>query len=252
MQGTGLSRKTVSKALLNFYAPGLLKVGPRTNRTGYKYWRGPFSGGETERAYLLGYRAGDLNAFQPSANTVVARVSTTHQAMLEMFERTFAPYGHCEAVPRQVFLTGYDWQIRAILGNSFSFLVTKPAHPPNETNHFYAFVAGFSDSDCNWSVNNGNGKTHYKFALTSADYKLLGELKVSFEKKGYHPLLAITREKDTVKVMKGLRETRQITLKKDTWALKMNRKEEVKALARVILPFSRHSEKMRRMCLVLD
>lgn len=253
VQGTGLSRRMIRRALLNFDAPSLLKVDSlRTGRMNHKYWRCPFSGDGIERAYLLGYRAGDMNAFQASTNTVVARVSTTHQAMLEMFEKTFAPYGHCEAAPRQVFLTGYDWQIRATLDKSFSFLIAKPTHPPCETKQFYTFLAGFSDSDCNWSVHDSKGKTHYTFGITSANHELLAEVKIALGKEGYHTLLAITREKGTVKVMRGPKETRQITLTKDTWALVINSKEEVMRLARMILPLSRHREKISRMCLVLD
>lgn len=97
-----------------------------------RFSRIPFSGDELERTYLLGYRAGDINAFQDSAETVTARVSTTHPAMLEMFWQCFSRYGRCKVVPRHVFLTGYDWQILVYLDNSFRFLLPKPPKPPSE------------------------------------------------------------------------------------------------------------------------
>jgi len=132
-----------------------------------RYPRTPFPGDETEKSCLLGYRAGDVNAFQDSALTVTARVSTTHKAMIEMFQATFSQYGHCIATPRKVSLTGYDWQIKVYLDNSFRFLIPKPQFPPSEQSLLYSFTAGLSDSDGCWSAYESRGRTAYSFDITS-------------------------------------------------------------------------------------
>ena len=45
---------------------------------------------------------------------------------------------------------------------------------------------------------------------------------------------------------------REIRLTKDTWRLELHRREEVRVLARRILPLSRHREKIRKICLILN
>ena len=137
----------------------LLRLGPlRTSRNERKSWRGAFSGDEKERAYLMGLRAGDVNAFRQSQSVVVARVSTTHQAMIEPFQQTFTPCEQCVLEPRKVFLTGYDWQIRIQLDNSFEFLIEEPLRIPKERVALYESIAGLSGSDVSWYLSRTKGR----------------------------------------------------------------------------------------------
>ena len=53
-------------------------------------------------------------------------------------------------------------------------------------------------------------------------------------------------------MVKGRDETRAITLTDDTWTLVMKRKDDVKRLARKVLPYSKHQEKIAKMELILD
>ena len=221
-------------------------------RSAPRYSRYPFTGGDSDRTYLLGYRAGDVNAFQDSTLTVTARVSTTHQAMLEMFHQSFSHYGHCVVVPRKVFLTGYDWQIKAYLDNSFRFIIPRPLNPPSELGSLYSFTAGFSDSDGCWSASKRRGPTGFNFDITSSNHVLLIGLASALEKEDYHPHMYLSQKKGTVKLAKGPEESRWITLTKDVWRLIMSRKDEVKRLAHQLLPYSRHQEKIAKMKLFLD
>lgn len=230
----------------------IAKFEPLRPRSVPKYGRTPFSGSEVERAYLLGYRAGDLNAFQDSALTVTARVSTTHAAMLEMFEKTFATYGHCAAVPREVFLTGHDWQVHGYLDNSFRFLLPKPISPPTQIEFLYPFIAGLSDSDGCWFACAKGRWTAVGFNITSGNHELLAKLASVLEKAGYNPHVYLSRKKGTTKLVKGRSETKTITLKHDTWVLAISRIEAVKRLASNVLPYSRHREKKAKMELILD
>ena len=239
----GISKSTAWK-----HATRQIRLRPRSAPT---YLRNPFSGNDLERAYLLGYRAGDLNAFQDSALTITARVSTTHQAMLETFRAAFTRYGHCIMTPRRVFLTGYDWQIKAYLDNSFRFLIPKPTEPPSET-VLYVFIAGFGDSDGCWSMSNDHGRATFSFDLTSRRRDLLDNIAIALQNEGYHPHVYLSREKGTIKMVKGRDETRAITLTDDTWTLVIKRKDDVKRLARCVLPYSKHQEKIAKMKLILD
>ena len=187
------------------------------------YRRVPFSGSEAEKAYLMGYRAGDVNAFQDSALTVTARVSTTHQSMIDMFRATFAHHGHCTMIPRRVFLTGYDWQVKVYLDNSFRFLIPKTTALPTNPALLYVFMAGFNDSDGCWSASDKHGKTTFSFDLTSRSHELLDILAAVLRKENYHPYVYLSRAKGTVKLVKGIRGTRAITLAADAWTLVVKR-----------------------------
>jgi len=236
-----------------FVRNALLELGPlRVAKKNRELWRGAFSGNEKERAYLMGLRAGDVNAFRQSSQVVVGRVSTTHQAMLELFQQTFAPYGQCIMEPRKVFLTGYDWQIRVQLNNSFEFLIDEPIRVPTERVLLYEFLAGLSDSDGCWCLFEDKGKTACAFMISSQSKNLLTQLKKALEKECFHVYLYRDREKGATKTMRGVAGTREIRLTKDSWRLDIHRREEVRVLARRLLPLSRHREKIQKMCLILD
>jgi hypothetical protein len=200
----------------------------------------------------MGLRAGDLNAFRQSSHVLVGRVSSTHQAMLELCQQTFAPYGQCPMEPRKVFLTGYDWQITIRLNDSFEFLIDKPPRIPTNRALLYHFLAGLSDSDGCWCLFEDKGKAACAFIISSESKDLLVQLKEALEKECFHVYLYLDRSIGTTKIMRGATTTKKITLTKDSWCLDIHRREEVRALARKLLPLSRHREKIRRMCLILD
>ncbi len=239
-----LSRSTVRRHLV--------KQGALRPRKTFEYWRVPFSGNARERAYLFGLRAGDLNAVRRSKNVVTARVSTTHRAMLGLFGRSFGQYGQCISYPRRVFLTGYDWQIKAYLDNSFDFILRKPAAPPQDKREFYWFLAGLSDSDGTWALWRSNNRTNFAFLITSGSGQLLSGIKTILERERYHVSLRVSRTKGSKKTLRGPEVSREIQLTKDTWVLTIARAGEVRRLARELLGLSRHEEKIQRMNLILD
>ncbi len=175
---TGISFTTARNHLLRETASG-----PLRSRWTVKYPRTPFSGDDMERAYLLGLRGGDLNAARTSRNSVMVRVSTTHPSILDLFLKTFGHYGHCGVVPRQVFLTGYDWQARAYLDNSFSYLIRKPQTVPTAEAEFYEFLAGVSDSDGSWVITHDGARLTYAFLITTEESVLIRAVKTGLEKQ---------------------------------------------------------------------
>jgi len=114
-----------------------------------RHARHAFSRDKMEKAYLVGLRAGDINAWRKTRNTVEVRVSTTHPAMAKLFSDSFRQYGHIMADAGKAYLPGrYRWQIRAHLDNSFRFLISKTSDLPKDSSRFYHFLAGYSDAEC--------------------------------------------------------------------------------------------------------
>jgi len=208
-----------------------------------------FSDDRFERAYLLGLRAGDINAWKKSPHTIEARVSTTHPAMSRLFSRVFERYGHLMHFAEPAYLTGrYRWQIKAHLDRSFSFLVQKPNSVPSDKGEFYRFLAGYSDSECCWSVYPQRNRTRVSWVVETYDARLVTQIRGRLESDGFHPLLY------RIGVNQNLvsKDTKPIRGRRIKFRLVLCRSDEVLALAGVLLPFSSHSEKTSKMVLILS
>ena len=59
------------------------------------YLKKDFSGDLTEKAYMIGFRLGDLNVYKtaPHSEVIVARCNTTNDTQANLLKRTFGKYG---------------------------------------------------------------------------------------------------------------------------------------------------------------
>ena len=59
------------------------------------YDKKDFSGNLTEKAYLIGFRLGDLNVYKttPNSEVIVVRCHTTVREQVELMRKLFNPYG---------------------------------------------------------------------------------------------------------------------------------------------------------------
>jgi len=226
----------------------LLKVGPlRSKSEGrMKYPRRPFSGEPSERAYLLGLRAGDINAWRKSLNTVEVRVSTTHPAMSRLFARAFSKYGHLMRFAEPAYLPGhFRWQSKAHLDTTFEFLVLKPREVPDGTEEFFRFLGGYSDSECCWSVFPRRNRIGISWAIETQDAHLVRQVALRLKANGFHPLLywKAAKKSGTKNQMPHGRIFK--------YTLALRRTDEVVALAHRLMPFSMHAEKITKMRVIL-
>lgn len=215
-----------------------------------QYERHAFSGNEMEKAYLVGLRAGDVNAWQKTRNTIEARVSTTHPAMANLFSNSFKPYGHIMADAGKAYLPGrYRWQIRAHLDSSFRFLVSKASSPPKRRVFFYRFLSGYSDAECCWCVYFSESRLRASWSIESKDLFLLENIKERLLKEGFHPLYYYHKKPGKTGLQKNQKpKTPRGEVK---GRLELQRMGEVVALAKRLLPLSRHAEKTSKMRLIL-
>lgn len=228
----------------------LLKLGQLRSKSEGKmmYPRSPFSGNGGERAYLMGMRAGDVNAWKKSTNTVEVRVSTTHPAMSKLFSNAFKRYGHLMRFAEPAYLPGhFRWQTKAHLDTSFAFLVRKPRGVPSKIGEFRHFLAGYSDSECCWSVFPNKGRIGVSWAIESLDARLIRGIYKELKSAGFHPLLYERRQAGFKKKNQELRVGQRIKL-----CLALRRSKEVVELARMLLPYSKHAEKMAKMRLIIS
>ena len=111
-----------------------------------RYPRRDFSGDPLEKAYLVGFRLGDLTVRRAELSIEVI-MTTTRQEQVKLMHDLFDRYGHVyehHRPDKKVFM-----QVR--LNDSFSFLIPKEDRIPDwvltDTEWFFAFLAGYIDAD---------------------------------------------------------------------------------------------------------
>lgn len=138
-----------------------------------KHQKRDFSGVETEKAYLLGFRAGDLNVYRPKGNSniIIARTNTTRIEQIDLMNRIFGHYGGVVSAGK-----GLAKNINCYLNDSFSFLLPKPYFPEewitNNMGNALAFIAGYVDAEGAFVLNQGKAR----FQVDAYDFEILSWL----------------------------------------------------------------------------
>ncbi|MDI6884138.1 MAG: hypothetical protein QMD00_03240 [Hadesarchaea archaeon] len=236
----GVSEWTVHQRMVKFNIPRREK-----GEANLKQQKLPFSGDSIEKSYLLGLRAGDLSA-RWKGRRVRVEICTSHPAMIELFKDLFQKYAHVGSCPESKHTGIFLWRGFVDLDASFSFLVEKPKFLNGEilfsNDLFLAFLAGYADAEGSIIVSPNRDRIIFCFRICSEDFGLLRGTCKKLQEMGYHPRLALDKEKGT---SGGFSE-----LNADYWRLELCRKNEVIQLVQQLL--IKHSEKCRKRDLLLE
>lgn len=231
------SSVTVRNRLLESGLPLRTKSAAQT-----KYPKHSFSGSNAERAYMLGFRYGDLNVYQPKATSevVVVRCHTTHEAQEEVFEQLFGKYGRITKSrnSRSVHLNCY-------LDLSFLFLLDK-----DNTNTLqwistddalrWSFAAGYIDAEGTFGLNQGKGR----FKVDAYDMEIIFEMHELFIKYGINSKLRIIARK-------GENDYGWVW-KKDLWRVSVNEAQSLEKVITLLLPYLTHKKRRKDCATVLQ
>jgi len=113
-----------------------------------------FSGDLVEKAYLIGFRLGDLGVrkIYPNSKTICVASGSTIKEQIDLINSLFKQYGRVRSKK-----TRYNKiNIWIALNESFDFLLTKeiPSWVEGEKKLFLSFLAGFSDAEGNIGIYN--------------------------------------------------------------------------------------------------
>ncbi len=137
-----------------------------------KYKRTNFDGTPEEKAYLIGFRLGDLCVRKTHPNSPTIRVSTnsTKTEQIQLVQKLFHKYGHVKAIgPDKNGATN----IRAFVNTSFDFLLPKAGVETWITRSrecSIAFYAGYVDAEGCFSINH---REQPVFAMNSQDKEIM-------------------------------------------------------------------------------
>lgn len=208
-----------------------------------RYPRKDFSGNFREKAYLIGFRIGDLHISKTHPNSPTIRISTntTKKVQCTLFKELFSRYGHVKQY--NIDKNGAT-SIRAFVNNSFSFLLEKDDKISNwilqNNTYFLNFLAGYIDAEGSFCIYNGYDGV---FSLRSQDKNIIWNIYTKLRERG---ILC-----KSPKLVWPAGEIRgNIRNNKDAWALFVYRKDSLLELIKLLKPLLRHGKRFKDMLVI--
>ncbi len=206
-----------------------------------RYQRKSFSGSPASKAYMLGFRYGDLNVYQPkgASKTIVVRSHSTHLVQGNLFKELFSKFGMIT-----VSVGKQSTQMNCYLDLSFSFLLDKyPSEIQkwlhSENSLQWAFVAGYVDAEGTFGLNQGRGR----FKIDAYDQEILFDMHALLQRSGIESKLSVIAKKGE--------NDYGWEWKHDLWRLSVNRAGSLERLIRSLMPYLRHEKRVSDANMVL-
>lgn len=208
-----------------------------------RYPKYDFGGNLIEKAYLIGFRLGDLNIYKVR-NLVQARCSTTIDAQLELFKSLFRNYGnvHTWKAKRGTF------EMVVLLNGTFDFLLPKQDNIEKwilgNNEYFLSFLSGYSDAEGSYYLR----KPYYKYGKCEWGIFEIQTYDKNIIETIYKKLLSLNVEGTFSKSRsKGHIDKRGIKTNKDCWRLMINKKQQLWNFIKLIEPYHKHEEKLNKL-----
>lgn len=234
----GINGRTVRDLMEKFDLPRRSKA-----EAAIDYPRRPFSGDAVEKAYLLGFRIGDLNVRQdlPTSQTIHVRCGTSRPAQVDLIRGLFEPYGHVHTRRGTIGET----QVECHLDLSFRFLLEKEDRVPGwvmeDDECFWAFLAGYMDAEGYIGLNRQRGREQARVEIASCDEGVLRGLWAGLNARDVRcPQIYLKTRAGTV-------DRRGQRYNYDFYRLCISRKASLDRLFRGIDPYLKHADKRTAM-----
>jgi len=206
-----------------------------------QYEKKPFSGDQCEKAYLLGFRLGDLNVYKPKGNSkiLVVRCHTTIQEQARLIKSLFEKYGGvkiCNSLKN-------GFTINCFVDDSFQFLYSKnlPSWVFKDRITAISFIAGYTDAEGSFGLNQGKGR----FKMDAYDYEILREINSFLARNKILTKFYCIARKDTFSVSNGIWND-------NLWRLNVNVAGSLEEFIITILPYLKHKARIKDAKRVLN
>jgi hypothetical protein len=233
----GCQKSTVLSAMVTL---GIPRRPPRSEPI---YPRQSFSGDPIEKAYLIGFRDGDLHVHKANhhetSRTIVIACATTKDEQIELIRSLFEPYGrlNVSSTPRQSVITYW-------VDLSFSFLLAKSERVPRwaleNKQCFAAYLAGYVDAEGAIGVKRATKAS--QLVIRSGDVGILRSCQAKLAQLGVDcPPISL------VKSAGGRDGVAGPIYHRDHWCLGVYRQDALNKLFEMISPFMRHAKRRQDM-----
>jgi len=229
-RGYGFSRGTVHRKLKEY------GITTRDRADSHIFsFRKNFSGNLIEKAYMIGFRLGDLGVRKvwPNSKTILVASGSTIKEQIDLIKELFEPY--CKVWIKAA--KNGKINIQASLNESFDFLLSKnfPRWTMNDKRYFFSFLAGFTDAEGNFGVYNGMAR----YQLGNYDFKLLLKIRSLLNK------FKIPCKKLYLAKMKGKINKQGFKYNSDYYTLRIHKKSDLLKLNEELSPFIKHKNKIK-------
>ncbi|MEK6936136.1 MAG: methionine--tRNA ligase [Nanoarchaeota archaeon] len=199
------------------------------------YPKKKFNGNNKLKAYMIGFRLGDLNVRTNIGETIFIKSNTTKKEQLDLIEQVYGGYGHF-----RVSQGKNDYCVWCNLDKSFSFLLPKEDKMEdwilNNNDCFFSFLAGYTDAEGNINVSQGRAR----FRIRTYDKNILFQLYNKLNSLGINTKFGIALKKG---IHSGIKHN------KDCWGIFVNSKESLLELFRFLKPLLRHKKRFNDLVL---
>lgn len=199
------------------------------------YEKNDFSNDKLEKAYMLGFRQGDLNVKKISKNgrTINVKCSSTKEEQINLFANLFSKYGHIYKCPR-IYKGKKVTDLNAYLNNSFKFLLDKKDDIEKwiltDKDYFLAFLAGYMDAEGNIHISKRR-KAETSIKIESYDKGILNKIYLKLNQTGIN----------CPKPIDIIRKTH----KKPLWRLRMSSHNSVIGLLEMLIYHLKHAKRRK-------
>lgn len=202
-----------------------------------KTWRADFSGDLEEKAYLIGFRLGDLHVYQtkPEGQTIRVMCASSRQAQINLIQSLFKPYGYVKITRKLDGKTAIDCYVNM----SFDFLLPKRDKIEewilSDKKFCLAFLAGYIDAEGSFGIDM-NGSANLK--IESYDVGILHQLHGILTQLGVDcPLPSLIKS----------RENSKQKINRDVWRLGVYRKSSLDRLCAFLNAYLQHEDRRNDM-----
>ncbi len=217
------------------------KITPRGNRNrAPKYKKKDFSNDPIEKAYMIGFRLGDLAASK-RVSIIFIRCSSTHRAQIKLIRDLFSRY----TTPHSWLAKRGTMEITCMLNRSFDFLLSKKDEIPpwvvRNKEVFFSFFAGYTDAEGCFHLKKPKktGKTRSAVLEIQTQQKnIIMGLWFGLKKFG------IYAQKPIISELAGHIDSHGVRNNKSMWRLTVSRKRPLWVLLNYLESYIKHREKV--------
>jgi predicted DNA-binding protein YlxM (UPF0122 family) len=211
-----------------------------------KYPKYDFSGNLIEKAYLIGFRLGDLSV-GPARLQIQVECSTSRPEQVRLIKTLFQRYGRI-IIRQNRFVKGkLITDIKCLLNNSFEFLLPKRDRIEpwilRNKKFFFAFLAGYIDAEGHiFTRLQKKSKTPTAgLQIQSYDKSILHQIWSKLNK------MRIKSPRPYLSHPKGYVSKDGVINRDDSWRLDINRKKALFFLLSAIEPYIKHEKRKRKL-----
>lgn len=205
-----------------------------------KYKKKDFSGNKCEKAYLIGFRIGDLNVYQTTSHSdvIIVRCHSTRIEQIQLIKNIFKKYGKV-SVSKNVKKNSYH--VNCFLNKSFEFLLPKKDDVKKwitkNDNYSKHFAAGYIDAEANIGVYDKRAR----FKIDSYDKNIINWFFQWFKTKN----ICCPKPKRIANKNQIYNKINNEKYNNDLWRIRVSIKESLKVLFENINPCLKHKKRIK-------